>query len=76
MISEFVIEKGIPLPKTDDRIMNKGRGWRHPWHLLEVGDSVLIDESSRVSASRYSGISGVIFVTKRTQFGLRIWRAA
>jgi hypothetical protein len=76
--SAFAIEKGIPLPPPDYR--KGGRRAQYPWHLLDVGDSVLFPTpgTARVATAwaTRNGRRFVISKQRHRPFGYRIWRVA
>lgn len=67
-MSEFVIEKGVPIPN--------GRS-RYPFKDMEVGDSVYIEGKA---SSKISGSFGILrpkrFIARNEKTGVRVWRVA
>lgn len=78
-MSEFKIEKDIPLPrsKTDPlRISTPLKALAQ----AEVGDSIFLadcnSDSVRGRASQISSELGIKFVTRKMAGGIRVWRVA
>lgn len=71
------IEKGIAIP---EKPRSGGRPTKYPFKVMEVGDSVFIDEAeakAAIAAARATGrIHGKKFVYRTVDGGIRIWRAA
>jgi hypothetical protein len=72
------VDKGIPIPEVKSQPRSrKPRATKYPWHLMEVGDSFLIENTK---ASIYSQVSeaskrnGRRYITKLTTKGIRVWR--
>ena len=73
MITEYKIEKEVPVPKTS----GKGRKPYYPWDDMEVGDSIFFADGGRKhtqSAYQHGHRYGKKFVTKSFEGGVRIWR--
>lgn len=70
----FTIEKGVPF--KDGRA--HGRNRKYPWHELEVGDSFLVQDVSRVAmdmTGRYhTSRTGKTFKAAKDGDGVRVWR--
>lgn len=68
------IENGVPLPR------HKGGFYKYPWHLMEIGDSFLVDDRSIQTmasvANRASARLGFKFSCRSTDEGVRVWRIA
>ncbi|WP_074298642.1 hypothetical protein [Paraburkholderia phenazinium] len=76
-MSEFAIEKGIPVPPRAS-----GVTW-HPFGQMEVGDSVFIPVKPgrdvpriRHAAASYGRDHGRKFTTREQSGGVRVWRVA
>ncbi len=70
---EFKIEKGIPLPPVRRRMT------LYPLANMEVGDSILVQESDqgriRSTIWQFARRNGVKFVSRKESDGaIRIWR--
>lgn len=84
-MSDFVIEKNVPLPTLNRR---GAVGSRYPFDMMQVGDSFAIDASGpvvlsyrtkslRSIISRYSKAHNKKFsVYKMSDTQIRIWRTA
>lgn len=75
-MTEFKIEKGVPLPPKK----SGGRGRKHPFYEMEVGDSVLVVGKERNIVSGLVGNPsrkyGFKFATRAVEGGVRVWRIA
>lgn len=77
MLAELKIEKGIPIPNAHWKHGERGRPRSNPWHLLEVGDSVLLpSEDAARSASNWALRNNVTFIQRKVVGGWRVWRTA
>jgi hypothetical protein len=68
------IEKNIPLP-----VAKKGRTAKYPWGQLEIGDSFLVNASTRsmsVQASAAGKRFERSFSCRTVDGGVRVWRTA
>jgi hypothetical protein len=77
-MTEYVIEKGIPLPNSAEV---KGRGLPEALRQMDVGDSVLSggqkESSVRAMAARMPlEFPGRKYSVRKTGAALRIWRTA
>lgn len=74
MMSEFTIEKGIPVPKQ----IGAGRKTKYPFDLMEVGDSFLVTDLKVKTISRSCGTYGKRlerkFTSRTVDGGVRVWR--
>ena len=85
-MSEFKIEKGIPIPPKAQRGGNSaGRLGIYPWKEMEVGDSFFIPAGSRGearviqlrvgSAAKNQWTNhGRVITTRTMEGGVRVWR--
>lgn len=75
-MTDFVIEKGVPLPPLDYR--NGGRPLLHRWDLLKVGESVVVPTNGAArSGQAWARNHGRRFIqAKQTREprGYRVWR--
>ncbi len=72
----IVIDKGVPMPKRTNR--------KYPWAEMQVSDSFLVRcsqaeikfvESSLTSCRNYARKkTGFVFVLRRTNLGMRVFR--
>ncbi len=66
--------------KIDKNVPYTGRrGGKYPWFEMEVGDSVMFDESYKPSTVRQSAYSfgrrhGLKFGYAKVEGGFRVWR--
>lgn len=70
---EIEIEKGIPVPTGTGNL-------KYPFSTMEVGDSVLFSDiaagkKAYNSARKFNLRSEKRFVQRKTEEGVRIWRA-
>lgn len=87
-MSEFKIEKGIPMPakvRTGGRHAGYGRQ-RYPFPDMEIGDSFFVASSESLSQWQLSGRlgdaassyarrrPGLTFTTRYEASGVRVWR--
>ena len=75
-MSEFKIEKGVPLPDQSSR---GGRRGKYPWAELEVGDSFFVPgKTARQLGGANTGGRRAFpdrrFVSRTVEGGTRIWR--
>ena len=74
----FVIEKYVPLPPIDPRTGKSGRSTNRqglPWHLLCVGDSVVVPDVIAVRGARiWMATNGRAVTTRKVRGGIRVWR--
>lgn len=72
-MSEYVIETGVPIPPKQ---RGKGPGPKYPFHLLEVGQSVVLPRKAESAATK-ARRNGKRFTARRLPDGLvRVWRIA
>lgn len=78
MLEQFKIEKGIPIPNAHwKRGAPRGRPRSQQWHLLEVGDSVLLlSQDSAKSANNWAFRNNRSFIQRKVPGGWRVWRVA
>ena len=73
-MSEFTIEKGIPVPKQ----VGAGRKNKYPFDAMEVGDSFFVKDGTVKTLSRSCGIYGKRlerkFASRTVDGGVRVWR--
>lgn len=74
MTEEYKIDEAVKIPDPQS-----GRKFKYPWDKMQPGDSILvgIDDnttSARSSAFKYAKKHGMIFISRSTSKGLRIWR--
>lgn len=73
-MSEFTIEKGIPVPKQ----VGAGRRNKYPFDAMEVGDSFFIKDTKVKTISRTCGHHGKRlgrkFASRTVDGGVRVWR--
>lgn len=74
-MSEFKIEKGIPVPS------HRGAPSKYPWEQMEVGDSFFVPAEDTTknfgSLARTSGKRmGAKFTSRKLDGGWRVWRIA
>lgn len=73
-MSEFTIEKGIPVPKQ----VGAGRRNKYPFDAMEVGDSFFIKDGKVKTFSRTCGHHGKRlgrrFASRTVDGGVRVWR--
>ena len=72
-MSEFKIEKGVPIP------LKKSRLTKYPWKEMKVGNSFFVAAStpgriSSVCASRAKTHPGECYATRKEGDGVRVWR--
>lgn len=74
MVSEFHIEKGIPVPK----LVGTGRRNKYPFESMEVGDSFFVKDGKVKTLSRSCGTYGKRlerkFTSRTVEGGARVWR--
>jgi hypothetical protein len=76
-MSEFKIDKNVPMPAT----RSAGRHATFPWRSMEIGDSFFVTPdqipSKYVSRRAWaaSKLTGLKFITRRSDGGARVWRA-
>ena len=74
-MSEFKIEKGVPMP--DNR--NYG-ATRYPFRQMEVGDSLFVPGQTTATFSGVPGgwarRAGFKFACRTVEGGVRVWRVA
>ena len=73
-MNEYKIEQGVPIPD-----INAGRKYKYPWYDLQAGDSFVVKPTdnvlaARVAALRYAKRHGMVFITRMSNKGLRVWR--
>ena len=73
-MSEIVIEKGIPVPKTN----RSDRRSKYPFGAMEVGDSFFVKNGnirnmSRISSTHAKKMS-YRFSCRTVDGGVRVWR--
>jgi hypothetical protein len=70
-VSNFVIEKGVPLP-------GRGRSPIYPFEQMEVGDSFAVPEDKRhvvgPAAAWFGKRHGRKYSVRKTTGGFRVWR--
>ena len=73
-MSEFHIEKGIPVPKT----AGAGRKTKYPFESMQVGDSFFVKDGTVKTLSRSCGTYGkrleCKFTSRTVDGGARVWR--
>ena len=73
-MSEFTIEKGIPVPK----MTGAGRKTKYPFESMQVGDSFFVKDGTVKTLSRSCGIYGKRlnrkFTSRTVEGGARVWR--
>jgi len=62
----YQIEKNIPLPKAT--------GLADVMRKMEIGDSVVLNESDRLKVSQYAKMNAIKMKTKTVNGVLRMWR--
>jgi hypothetical protein len=75
-MSDFAIEKQIPLPK-------RHQPSKYPWKQMEVGDSFFVATDTKRKAIQFGAMAsdtgkrlGCKFATRQVDGGIRIWRVA
>ena len=73
-MSEFTIEKGIPVPK----MTGAGRKTKYPFESMQVGDSFFVKDGTVKTLSRSCGTYGKRlerkFTSRTVNGGARVWR--
>lgn len=73
-MSEFHIEKGIPVPK----MTGAGRKTKYPFESMQVGDSFFVKDGAVKTLSRSCGTYGKRlerkFTSRTVDGGARVWR--
>jgi len=73
-MSEFTIDKGIPVPK----LVGTGRRNKYPFDAMEVGDSFLVTGLKGKTISRICCYHGKRlsrkFASRTVDGGVRVWR--
>lgn len=73
-MSEFTIEKGIPVAKS----IGRGRKNKYPFGAMEVGDSFFVKEGKGKNISRVCCMYGKSltrrFTCRTVDGGVRVWR--
>ena len=73
-MSEFTIEKGIPVPK----MTGAGRKTKYPFESMQVGDSFFVKDGTVKTLSRSCGTYGKRlerkFTSRTVDGGSRVWR--
>lgn len=73
-MSEFTIEKGIPVPK----MTGAGRKTKYPFESMQVGDSFFVKDGTVKTLSRSCGTYGKRlerkFASRTVEGGARVWR--
>lgn len=73
-MSEFTIEKGIPVPK----MTGAGRKTKYPFESMQVGDSFFVKDGTVKTLSRSCGTYGKRlerkFASRTVDGGARVWR--
>lgn len=73
-MSEFTIDKGIPVPKQ----VGAGRKTKYLFDAMEVGDSFFIKDTKVKTISRTCGQHGKRlgrkFASRTVDGGVRVWR--
>ncbi len=73
-MSEFTIEKGIPVPK----MTGAGRKTKYPFESMQVGDSFFVKDGTVKTLSRSCGTYGKRlerkFTSRTVDGGARVWR--
>lgn len=73
-MSEFTIDKGIPVPKQ----VGTGRKNKYPFDALEVGDSFFVKDAKVKTLSRTCGSHGKRlsrrFISRTVEGGARVRR--
>jgi TusA-related sulfurtransferase len=69
----YTIEKGIPIgPRS------RASATKYPFEKMEVGDSFEVETNSptgvATGARQWAERHGMVFTTRRTKKGIRIWR--
>ena len=75
----FSISRDYPPPKADDR-RGRPKGAKHPWDMLEVGESMLVPDRHTSRAAHIWGYRHQRKFVSRTMkykpYAIRIWRVA
>jgi len=73
-MSEFTIEKGVPVPKQ----VGAGRKNKYPFDALEVGDSFFVKDTKVKAISKTCSNHGKRlsrkFASRTVDGGVRVWR--
>jgi len=73
-MSEFTIEKGVPVPKQ----VGAGRKNKYPFDAMEVGDSFFVKDIKVKAISKTCGSHGKRlsrrFASRTVDGGVRVWR--
>lgn len=73
-MSDFQIEKGVPMPTS-----RLWRGTKYPWLLLDVGDSFTADPHKNIYTAVHAAnrrYSPKRFITRKEGERVRVWRSA
>lgn len=73
-MSNFVIEKGIPVPETANG--NGVRSPKYPFASMEIGDSIFVADKSKMNSTVAAAAqrTGFKFKFASENGGTRIWR--
>ena len=73
-----MVETDVPLPPVDPRTGKSGRSTNRqglPWHLLDVGNSVVVPDVVAVRGARiWMANNGRAVTTRKVRGGIRVWR--
>ena len=76
VMTEFKVDKNVPMPATG----TGGRNEIYPWRVIEIGDSFFVtpDQITPKYVTRRawqaSKLTGRKFITRQVDGGVRVWR--
>lgn len=80
-MNSLLIEKGVPLPyNPNPKRAERHRNLLRDWHLLEVGDSALVETRAQAQgAIGWAHAHGRFFISRverKKPYRIRVWRIA